>query len=87
MQEVWQIVHDEVGVFSIYKADNVYAVRDAFDYNPRADQYIMAWDRKRSRIKLRRNSIFYKEAVWKRPPLNFIMSSTTSKRNYAEVFM
>jgi ABC-type transport system substrate-binding protein len=44
MQEVWQIVHDEVGVFSIYKADNVYAVRDKFDFNPRSDQYIMAWN-------------------------------------------
>src|SRR6056297_125361 len=44
MQEVWQIVHDEVGLSSIYEANNIFAVRDAFDFTPRADQYIMAWD-------------------------------------------
>jgi peptide/nickel transport system substrate-binding protein len=44
MQEVWQIVHDEVGLFSIYKANNIFAVRDVYDFTPRADQYIMAWN-------------------------------------------
>ena len=44
MQEVWQIVHDEVGLFSIYKANNIFAVRDGFAFTPRSDQYIMAWN-------------------------------------------
>ena len=44
MQKVWQIVHDEVGNFSIYKANNIFAVRDDFVFTPRLDQYVMAWN-------------------------------------------
>ncbi|MBN2051677.1 MAG: hypothetical protein JW760_14600 [Spirochaetales bacterium] len=44
MQKVWQIVHDEVGNFSIYKANNIFAVRDNFIFTPRLDQYVMAWN-------------------------------------------
>lgn len=44
MQKMWQIVHDDVGIFSIYKANNIFAVSDKFVFTPRADQYIMAWN-------------------------------------------
>lgn len=44
MQKVWQIVHDDAALFSIYKANNIFAVSDKFDFSPRLDQYIMAWN-------------------------------------------
>jgi peptide/nickel transport system substrate-binding protein len=44
MQNVWQMVHDDVGIFSIYKANNIFAVSDKFVFTPRVDQYLMAWN-------------------------------------------
>jgi peptide/nickel transport system substrate-binding protein len=44
MQKVWQIVHDDAAIFSVYKADNIFAVSDRFVFTPRFDQYVMAWN-------------------------------------------
>ncbi|MEG1548479.1 MAG: ABC transporter substrate-binding protein [Clostridia bacterium] len=44
MQEVWQIAHDDVAMFTTLYTSDVYAVNSRVSYTPREDQYIFAWN-------------------------------------------
>ena len=44
MQEVWQIVYDEVGMFTTYFTNDIYAVNKRVNFTARPDQFICAWN-------------------------------------------
>jgi len=44
MQEVWQIVYDEVGMFTTFFTSDVYANNTRVNFTPRKDQFILAWN-------------------------------------------
>ncbi len=44
MQEVWQIVYDEVGIFTTLFTNDIYATNNRVKFTPRADQFIYAWN-------------------------------------------
>ena len=44
MQQVWQIAHDDVALFTTYFTSDVYAVNKSINFEPRRDQMIFAWD-------------------------------------------
>lgn len=44
MQKVWQIVHDDVALFTTYFTNDIYAVNKRVSYTPRMDQMIYAMD-------------------------------------------
>lgn len=44
MQQVWKIVNEDVAHFSLFRNDNIYGVGNDFEYTPRTDGYIYAWD-------------------------------------------
>ncbi len=43
MQEAWQMAHDDVANFSLFRHDNIYGVSTELVFIPRADSYIYAW--------------------------------------------
>jgi len=43
MKEVWQMAHDDVANFSLFRHDNLYGVSKDVIFIPRADSYIYAW--------------------------------------------
>ena len=44
MQQVWQIVYDDVGMFTTFFTNDIYAVNNRVNYTARPDQYIYAWN-------------------------------------------
>lgn len=44
MQQVWQIVYDDVGMFTTFFTNDIYAVNNRVSYTARPDQYIYAWN-------------------------------------------
>ncbi len=44
MQEVWQIVYDEVGMFTTFFTNDIYAVNKRVNFTARPDQFICAWN-------------------------------------------
>lgn len=44
MRKVWQIVHDDVAIFTTYFTNDIYAVNKRVSYTPRMDQMIYAMD-------------------------------------------
>ncbi len=44
MQQVWQIAHDDVALFTTFFTNDVYAVNTRVEFAPRPDQMIFAWN-------------------------------------------
>ena len=44
MQEVWQIIYDDVAIYTTYFTSDVYATNTRVEYTPRSDQMIYAWN-------------------------------------------
>ena len=44
MQEVWQVVYDEVGMFTTFFTNDIYAVNKRVNFTARPDQFICAWN-------------------------------------------